>query len=99
VRAREDMHIAAKSDHHVAGLSCRTWSHPQNTAPQPLHTPTTPGYDVLSCRWERGFGVAVAVERAYQVAMTVTRRAWARWRMWPALVCRVPAPGESPRRW
>ena len=32
VRVREDMHIAAKSDHDVAGLSCRSWSHPQSTA-------------------------------------------------------------------
>jgi hypothetical protein len=50
VRAREDMHIAAKSDHDVTGLSCRYWSHPQNTAPQQLHPPTRPNHGVLSCR-------------------------------------------------
>jgi hypothetical protein len=27
------MYIAAKRDHDVAGLSCRPWSVPQNTAP------------------------------------------------------------------
>jgi hypothetical protein len=50
VRPHEDMHIAAKSDHDVAGLSCRSRSHPQSTTPQPLHPPTRPGHDVLSCR-------------------------------------------------
>ena len=49
VRAHEDMHVAAKSDH-VAGLSCRSRSHPQSTTPQPLHPPARPGHDVLSCR-------------------------------------------------
>ena len=33
VRAREDMHVAAKRDH-VAGPFLPIWSHPQNTAPQ-----------------------------------------------------------------
>jgi len=33
VRACEDVHIAAQSDHDVAGLSCRFCSHPQNTVP------------------------------------------------------------------
>ena len=54
VRAREDMHIAAQSDHDVAGLSCRSRSHPQSTAPQPLHPPTRPGQDVLSSRNRAG---------------------------------------------
>jgi hypothetical protein len=49
VRAHEDMHIAAKSDHDVAGLSCRSRSHPQSTTSQPLHPPARPGHDVLSC--------------------------------------------------
>ena len=50
VRAREDMYVAAKSDHGVTSASCRYWSHPQNTAPQQLHPPTKPNHDVLSCR-------------------------------------------------
>ena len=53
VRAHEDMPVAAKSDHDVAGLSCRSRSHPQSTAPQPLHPPTRPGQNVLSCRNDR----------------------------------------------
>src|SRR5690349_21774114 len=48
VRAHEDTHVAAKSDHDAAGLSCRSRSHPQSAAPRPLNPPTRPGHDVLS---------------------------------------------------
>jgi len=53
VRAYEDMHIAAKSDHDVAALPFPIWSHPQDTARQLLHRAIN-----TSCHAAAGAGFA-----------------------------------------